>query len=65
MKNYLFGLILFLLLPVISCNARSLIVFEETVYDFGKVTTESTLKHTFNFKNAGNSILYIERIKAG
>jgi hypothetical protein len=65
MKNYLFYLMLFLLMPVLSCDARPVAVFEETVYNFGKISTESSVKHTFKFRNAGNGTLVIERIKAG
>ena len=65
MKNYLFVLMLFLILPVISCDARSVVVFDETIHDFGKISKDSTYKYSFNFKNAGTSTLVIERIKAG
>jgi hypothetical protein len=65
MKNYLFYIFLILLLPVISCDAKAAIVFDDTVHDFGKLKTESTAKHTFNFKNTGTGTLVIERIKAG
>lgn len=65
MKNYLFFILLFLILPVISCDARAVAVFEETIHDFGKINKESTVKHTFKFRNAGNGTLVIERIKAG
>ncbi len=54
-----------MLLPVISCDAKAVAVFEETIHDFGKVNKESSVKHTFKFRNAGNSTLKIERIKAG
>lgn len=56
---------LLLLLPVVSCEAKSIAVFDETVYDFGTVKKESTISHTFTFKNAGTGTLVIERIKAG
>ncbi len=65
MKKIIFSILLLILLPVISCDAKSAIVFDETIYDFGKVKTESTLKHTFIFKNIGKSTLIIDRIKAG
>ena len=65
MKNYLFCIMLFLLFPVISCDARSVAVFEETIHDFGKINKETSVKHTFKFRNAGNGTLIIERIKAG
>lgn len=65
MKNYLFFILLFMLLPVISCDAKAVAVFEETIHDFGKVARESSVRHTFKFRNAGNTTLVIERIKAG
>jgi hypothetical protein len=65
MKNYIFCLLIILLFPVISCDAKAVIVFDDTIHDFGTLKTESTAKHTFNFKNAGTSTLIIERIKAG
>jgi len=65
MKNFLFCIILFIIVPVISCQAKALAVFDETIFEFGKVKTESTLKHTFNFQNKGTSTLVIERIKTG
>jgi hypothetical protein len=55
----------FLLLPVLYCEAKPRVQFLETVYDFGVMDRESSKKHTFVFKNSGNSILIIERIKAG
>ncbi|HPS87579.1 MAG TPA: DUF1573 domain-containing protein [Spirochaetota bacterium] len=65
MKRYLSFIIFFLLLPVIFCDAGPVIVFEEMVYNFGKVNQESILKHTFIFKNKGKDTLIIERVKAG
>ncbi len=65
MKNYLFGILLFMLLPVISCDAKAAAVFEKTTHDFGKVKTDTTINYTFNFKNTGTATLIIDRIKAG
>ncbi len=56
---------LFLLLPVLYCEAKPKAQFTETVYDFGVMEKESSMKHTFIFKNTGSSVLVIERIKAG
>jgi hypothetical protein len=56
---------LFLLLPVFYCEAKPKAQFTETVYDFGVMKKESSMKHTFIFKNIGSSTLIIERIKAG
>ncbi len=65
MRNYTFYVILFLLLPVLYCDAKPKVQFQETVYNFGTVKQETSVKHTFIFKNTGNSILAIERVKAG
>lgn len=65
MKNHFFCFMFFLLLPVLYCEAKPRVQFLETVYDFGVMDRESSKKHTFVFKNSGNSILIIERIKAG
>ncbi|HNX24279.1 MAG TPA: DUF1573 domain-containing protein [Spirochaetota bacterium] len=64
MKKYLFCILLIVLLPVIFCEAKSVIVFEETSYNFGKVNKEAVLKHTFIFKNTGKDTLVIERVRA-
>ncbi len=63
MNKYLINIMLLFLLSLLSCEPRSLIIFEDTIHDFGRIKTETSVKHTFNFKNAGNGILYIERIK--
>jgi len=65
MRNYTICLLFFLLLPVLYCDAKPKVQFMETVYDFGTVKQESAVKHTFSFKNTGNSKLIIERVKAG
>jgi hypothetical protein len=65
MRNNLIFLILFLLLPVLYCEAKPKAQFKETVYDFGVMKKETSKKHTFVFKNTGSSTLVIERIKAG
>ena len=63
MKKFLFGILLFVILPVISCEAKSSAVFDEAIHDFGKISKDSSVKYTFNFKNTGKSTLVIERIK--
>jgi len=66
MKKYLFCIIIPLILQfIISCEAKPSAVFEETVFDFGKTVKETTLKHTFSFKNTGTAVLVIDRIKTG
>jgi len=65
MKNNLFFTLCFIILSVISCYGKSLIIFDKTEYDFGKIRKNTTVKHTFNFENKGTSTLTIERIKAG
>lgn len=41
------------------------IQFDELSHDFGKAIQNSTLKHTFTFKNVGKGVLHIEKVKAG
>ena len=41
------------------------IKFDEMSHDFGKSFQNSSLKHTFTFKNVGKSVLNIEKVKAG
>ncbi len=65
MRNNIICLIFFLLLPVLYCEAKPKVHFQETVYDFGVMKKESSMKHTFIFKNSGSSPLIIDRIKAG
>ena len=63
-KNLFFGLC-FMILSTISCDGKSGIIFDKIEHDFGKIRKDAIVKHTFNFENRGNSILIIERIKAG
>ena len=39
------------------------ISFEETEYDFGKLSARETVKHTFRFRNEGDAALLIHEIK--
>ncbi len=41
------------------------IKFEKDSHDFGKSFQNSSLKHTFSFKNAGTGVLHIQKVKAG
>lgn len=41
------------------------IKFDELSHDFGKSFQNSSLKHTFKFKNVGKGVLNIEKVKAG
>lgn len=41
------------------------IKFDKLSHDFGKAVQSATLKHTFAFKNIGNGVLLIEKVKAG
>jgi hypothetical protein len=43
----------------------SKIRFLELSHDFGKQLQGSKLEHTFSFRNAGQSVLIIEKVKAG
>jgi len=63
-KNLIFTLC-FIILSVSVCNSKSMIIFDKTEHDFGKIRKEAVVKHTFNFKNEGTELLIIDRIKAG
>lgn len=65
MRKNIFCLIFFLLAPVLYCEAKPKVQFQETFHDFGVMKKESSAKHTFIFRNNGKSTLVIERIKAG
>jgi hypothetical protein len=39
--------------------------FPELIHDFGKQITNSELKYSFKFTNKGDSVLLIEKVKAG
>lgn len=57
----IFILAILLLYPVISYSQPS-IVFDEEIYDFGKITPGHEIEHTFEFKNAGDQDLRIEKL---
>ncbi len=40
------------------------IKFDELEHDFGKVEQNTSLKHSFTFKNLGKGLLVIENVKA-
>ena len=72
----LYGLIALLLFVVLASCARigvqnapsyrpgPRLTFEELVYDFGIAGPGEEIKHTFKFKNTGNSLLKIYRYEA-
>ncbi len=62
-RNILIFSFLFFFLALISCFNGPRIEFNEMSYDFGNVKQNSELKHIFIFKNTGNSILKIEKVK--
>ena len=64
MKKYLLWTLFFIMATVIFCEAKPVIIFEKTEYDFGKVEKESVLKYTFVFKNNGKDTLVIDRVNA-
>ncbi len=41
------------------------IKFDKKIHDFGKSFQNASLKHTFTFKNVGQGLLVIEKVKAG
>lgn len=61
MKKIFILAIILLLYPVISYSQPS-IVFDEEIYDFGKITPRDEIGHTFEFKNAGDQDLRIEKL---
>jgi len=65
MKKSQIYIFLFMLFLISYCHARPAVVFDEVIHNFGTIKTETSVKHTFNFRNRGKSILVIERIKAG
>jgi hypothetical protein len=46
-----------------QAQAAAAIVFDELEHDFGKVGADQTVKHTFKFKNTGDTTLVIGDIK--
>lgn len=57
----IFIVAILLLFPVNSYSQPS-IVFDEEIYDFGKITPGNEIEHTFEFKNAGDQDLRIEKL---
>ncbi len=43
----------------VDTNNMAKIVFEETIYDFGKIKEGDVVEHTFKFKNTGNRNLLL------
>jgi len=39
--------------------------FEQTVFDFGKISPTEVVKHEFIFSNAGNAVLHVTDVKPG
>lgn len=64
MKKVLFTLLAFGMLQIaaaqeLTLTAEPKIEFEETLYNFGKVTQGDTVEHTFKFQNIGSAPLKI------
>lgn len=53
-----------ILLLLSGCSSPR-ISFEEISHDFGRVDAGTRLSYTFAFKNAGNALLRIDKIKSG
>ena len=71
MKKVIYGLLLLsvtvfaattISTKVISSEKEAILVFNETLFDFGKVQQGETLEHLFLFKNAGTANLIIESV---
>ncbi len=54
-------------LNIVNAETKDIphIEFKEYDHDFGDVLQDTKPKHTFTFKNTGNSKLVIEKVKAG
>lgn len=51
--------------PVADKSAKGpILVFSETEHDFGEVEQKQSVKHTFKFKNEGDALLVIDKVKA-
>jgi len=61
MKKVFFFTMIILLLPVIS-YAQSSIAFDSEEHDFGTVAPVDTIEHVFEFTNAGDQDLLIEKL---
>ena len=58
-----FIIFLLLLFPV-TAPAQPKIVFDSETHDFGMVTGDEPLKHTFGVSNAGTEDLIIKKLDA-
>lgn len=63
MKEDILSVFFLLILPALS-SAQPSIVFNEVIHDFGTVTQEDAVKHVFEFTNAGDQELVIEKVSA-
>ena len=52
---------MFILFPVLAC-AQPSIVFDNERYDFGTVSNVDTIEHIFEFTNAGDQELVIDKL---
>ena len=51
--------------PVADKSAEGpILVFSETEHDFGEVKQKQSVKHIFKFKNKGDALLVIDKVKA-
>ena len=67
MKKKYIILSMFIIFIMINlwCKGEPGIEFYEMSHDFGDVSQNTTLKHTFLFMNIGNATLIIKKIKTG
>ncbi len=49
--------------PEVKFGAMAKMTLLETVHDFGEITKEKPVTHTFTFKNEGNAPLIISSVK--
>ena len=61
MKKIIFLMTIILLLPVLS-YAQPSIAFDSEEHDFGTVAPVETIEHVFEFTNAGDQDLLIQKL---
>lgn len=60
MKTFVMAFLLFII-PAVS-YAQPAIVFKAETHDFGTVTAGDVIEHTFDFTNAGDKELIIQKV---
>ena len=58
-------MLLMLAPALLYCNGKPKIQFDALTYNFGKQNPNIEVRHIFTFTNAGDAVLYIEKIVPG